>query len=508
MFTKYSHRLVISILICAMGIMPVWGRSQGRDLPAASTRSSPTQPMPWLVTVIHEVSVNELVANWQAQGVPVSALEGLPADQRITNVASGLVIEPSGRIVTRLADFRIQPKPDSITIITSDGHRLKPTSVSYDAASGYSLLVVEGLKSDLPPFAASVAARGTDHDLRFVFPMPERKVEGTLQRDSVALGRIGQSESSAAGVRVVEMEGRVFSGKAEADSFGLSDVLHIRWKASSAPPGSVVLNGQGQVVGIVESAWPTHGMVKTIQEIRQITSRLMDQNRPRRGWIGVRLAQRPDVAVALPAGGDAAIVIGEVLAGSPAAQAQLQPGDQVRRINGREVRSIAEFARLVAESAIGSEIMLDVVRAGEHRTVPVRVEARPETGVGLGPSLPMMDSVVLPNKVSRSDNERLARLGLVVQPLSAAMRRALGVESKGGVLVTEVTMSSVVGQAGIRAGDVIMAVNNKPVANEHTLLSLMRQARKTGSVILSVIRHRKSITIALDPSKLSKPGSR
>lgn len=507
MYIRHSHCIVIAIVISMMGITPVWGRAQGRDMPvAASPHRSRAQPMPWLVTVIHELSVKELLADWQAQGVAVSALEGLPTDQRITNVVSGLIIDQSGRVVTRFADFRVQPKPDSITIITSDGRRLKPTSVNYDAATGYSLLVVDGLHTDPPVFASPAAPQLTDQDLRLVYPMPERRLDGAVHRGSVTLPR---TESSVVDVRVVEMEGRLFAGSTEADAFKLSDVLHIRWKAATVPAGSIVLNGQGQVLGIVESVGPTHGMLKTIEGIRQITNRLMDQNRPRRGWIGVRLAQPPDVAVALPPKDDgAAIVIGEVLAGSPAAQAQLQRGDQVLRVNGREVRSTAEFARLVAESSIGAEIILDIVRSGEHKKVPVRVEARPETNVALGPSLPLPNAVMLPGKFSRSDNERLARLGLSVQPLSASMRRALGVEGKGGVLVTEVTMSSVVGQAGVRAGDVITAVNNKPVTNDHTLLSLMRQARKTGSVILSIIRHRKSLVITLDPSKLAKPGSR
>lgn len=506
MYIRRSHCIVIALVIWMMGSAPVWSRSQGRDVSAAaSTHRLRPEPMPWLVTVIHELSVKELVADWQAQGVAVSALEELRPDQRITNIVSGLVIEPSGRVVTRFADFRVQPKLDSITVITADGRKLKPTSVNYDAATGYSLLVVDGLHADPPAFAAAAAPRLTDQDLRLVFPTLEWKQDGALQKD-VTLPRI---DPSVVNVRVTEMEGRLFSGNTGAEAFRLSDVLHIRWKAATVPAGSIVLNGQGQVVGIVESVGPTHGMIKTIEEIRQITSRLIDQNRPRRGWVGVRLASRPDVAVAPAPNGDAApLVISDVLPGSPAAHAQLQPGDQIRRVNGREVRSTAEFARLVAESSIGAEIILDIVRSGENKAVPVRVEARPETNVAPGPSLPLPNAVVLPGKFSRSDNERLARLGLSVQPLSASMRRALGVEGKGGVLVTEVTMSSVIGQAGVRAGDVIMAVNNKPVTNDHTLLSLMRQARKTGSVILSIIRHRKSLAITLDPSKLAKPSSR
>jgi serine protease Do len=289
-----------------------------------------------------------------------------------------------------------------------------------------------------------------------------------------------------------------------------------RWKIKQvdAPDGSIILTPQGEVVGLIEFFGRSKGVVKPIEELRKLADRLALNERARRGWLGVRLEQPSEEALPEAAAEvvrNAPVIVKEILPDSPAARTDLKPGDRIYRINDQVITSIQQLADLIAKTPLGTEILLDLYRNGELKHVNVRVEARPQSVIDAlrrsaeerRESLSKFRFRLDESASARPlrDADRLARLGIKVEPLTPPMRELLRIEGTGGVLVTEVKTTGLAGQAGLRAGDAIVAVNGKPVSNQSHLVTLLNRAVRTGKATLSVSRQRKDVNITLNLSK-------
>ncbi len=527
-------------LVLAVMVTPVLGQAaRSESLSAPPAAPVVAEPVPWLVTIVFELSVKELIEDWKAQGLSVSPLKGIPKSQSITNIVPGLILKPSGQIMGRLANFRVTPKPESITVITSDGRRLKPTSVEYDPSTGYSVIEVSGLDVQPPPFASPSVLPQLDVDLKLLFQVPKAdwSQEGAPEPLPSAapqpLGKANRAEvpsgerpieelrqsalqlkQSVIKVRVIHDQLRTAAEGRASDSPLQDKAKHLEIQSSGAPDGSIVLNPQGQVVGLMEFLGPAKGMVKSVEDLRRLADRLATRDPSRQGWIGVRLAEKPSEAVKAESRADAGsrrtIVVRKVFPKSPAAAAQLQPEDVIVRLNGQEINNLKDLSQLVAGAPIGGEVDLEVLRGQEVKHLKVKIEPKPEilevmsrrTMVERAESrFGTRDSDERANSRARRDAERLARLGLKVESLTPEMRNVLGVDGSGGILITEVMTTGLAGEAGLRAGDVVMSVNGKRVTSERYLANLLNRASRTSKITLSVIRQRKPTRILLDLSK-------
>ncbi|RMG50614.1 MAG: PDZ domain-containing protein, partial [Acidobacteria bacterium] len=104
---------------------------------------------------------------------------------------------------------------------------------------------------------------------------------------------------------------------------------------------------------------------------------------------------------------------------------------------------------------------------------------------------------------TEAPESRLLRWGLKVESLTDQLRAFFGVPGTGGVLVTEVTMTRPAGQVGLRAGDVIVAVNDEPVVSGRDLVErLHRSSRSSGKIALTIYRRRRPLVISVEPSRL------
>jgi S1-C subfamily serine protease len=530
-------RIALALVVIAAPVVAQTREPETRSVQAPS--QTEVKSHPWLVTILYELSVKDWIKDLQAQGLTVSTVEGIAQSQLITNVASGLVMTPSGQILSRLANFRVRPKPDRLTVITSDGLRFQPQSVEYDSATGYSLLEVPDLKIEPPPFAALDVPTQIGENLRLLFQVPDSVHVGLLPDQSdlaqprvlrrKELYKIRQIERGAGpsiAVRVVEDTARIApqggeGKKGEVVVPGKLSQAQLELKQVDAPDGSVVLNKQGEVVGLMESLGSANCMIKSIEELRHLAERLEGRNQVRRGWIGVRLApvsgEETKARFGERSTGQSAIVVREVLPDSPAAQADLKPEDLIRRFNGQEVATIRDLSQALARTPIGSEVQLEILRGAELKQVRVRIEPRPRLvsemarrNLNALPSNPR-DSKRSGNELATKNEsatnrssrgvDRMARLGIKVEPLTQSLREYFGISGQGGVLITEVNTASLAGQAGLRAGDAIVGVNGKRVVTQRQLEMLIGRASHLGKTLLSVSRHRKPLQITLDLSK-------
>lgn len=215
-------------------------------------------------------------------------------------------------------------------------------------------------------------------------------------------------------------------------------------------------------------------------------------------------------------GASGGVRITEVEQGSAAADAGLREGDIVVEVDGENVRSARQFARLIQETPAGRSVTLGIVRGGERQSVEVTPEARAFDFSGverqverrlreieprlrkLEPRLRELEPWLREFRLRpyfdwmpRPTSPR-ARLGVQVQPLTGQLAEYFGA-TDGGVLVSAVTADSAAERAGLRAGDVIVSVDGERVRNTDDLVDRLRD--KEGEVTLGVVRDKQELSL-------------
>jgi len=198
------------------------------------------------------------------------------------------------------------------------------------------------------------------------------------------------------------------------------------------------------------------------------------------------------------------VYVESVTEGSPAARAGLKAGDIVTEFDGERVRSALHFTRLVRETVAGRAVKATIVRDGSRQTLDIT----PEEGRLRLPPLPDINREVerglrnLPRNFSFDfDFDRFpngvfltrGRLGATVMSMTDQLADYFGV--KQGLLVTTVTPDSPAARAGLKAGDVITAINGRALDAMSDLNSALRDLPADGKVELRVMRDRKELTL-------------
>ena len=218
--------------------------------------------------------------------------------------------------------------------------------------------------------------------------------------------------------------------------------------------------------------------------------------------VGIREVMGEDAAkakMAQPSG----VYVDSVREGSPAAKAGFQTGDIVVEFDGERVRSTSHFTRLVQESVPNRQVAAVVIRGTSKQTLNVVPEA--SGGINLLSRDGNLRLQEFRRQVPRDFNFDLnpdtlrrvlpangATLGVTVSPLTDQLATHFGV--KQGVLVSAVTSNSPADGAGVRAGDVITAVNGQTVASSADITRALRENRGE-TVDLTVTRDKKSLSL-------------
>ena len=207
---------------------------------------------------------------------------------------------------------------------------------------------------------------------------------------------------------------------------------------------------------------------------------------------------------------------------SPAAKAGVKEGDVVVEFDGERVRSARQLTRLVQETPEGRTVKMTVTRGDTRQTFDVTPEAssatwsfrlnEPELRAEIERGLrgfrappdrggPMFDfrydgipGIVAPR----------GRLGVQVETLSDQLAEYFGVKG-GGVLVSSVTADSPAQKAGLKAGDVITAVNGTAVRDAGELVEELRGTGDGREVRLDVVRDKKSTTVTATLERPAAP---
>ena len=221
---------------------------------------------------------------------------------------------------------------------------------------------------------------------------------------------------------------------------------------------------------------------------------------PDRAFLGVTIADiSPDKARELKLPADRGALVVDVEKGSPAAKAGLEKDDVVVEFDGERVRSAAELRRLVQETPTDRSVAIKVIRNGQPRTLTAKLEtSKKEFGfVMRGKNVPHV-------KIPEFNLRFFAGppvLGITGDTLTSQLARYFDVKQGKGVLVSEVMAGSAAEKAGLKAGDVITALDDKPVGSVEELREALDKALpKEGKrkITLSVVRNRQQMTMPVE----------
>lgn len=195
------------------------------------------------------------------------------------------------------------------------------------------------------------------------------------------------------------------------------------------------------------------------------------------------------------------VFVVDVREGGPAARAGLRSGDIVVSFDGERIRSVRQFSRLVSETPPGRTIQTEIVRDGRRQTMSVMPEAVDGPLAGLLPEIrrdiergirTLPPDLPMPPAPPGARGAR-ARFGVTLTPLTDQLASYFGVTE--GVLVSAVEAESPAAQAGIRAGDVLTAVDGRPVRTPADVTASLRTAARGAALDVRLVRDRKDMSV-------------
>jgi serine protease Do len=240
--------------------------------------------------------------------------------------------------------------------------------------------------------------------------------------------------------------------------------------------GGPLINLRGEVVGINSQIYSRSGgfmgisFAIPIDEAMRVADQLRATGRVSRGRIGVQIDQvTKDVAESIGLGKAQGALVRSVEAGSPAEKAGVEAGDIITKFNGVAIDKATDLPRLVGNTKPGSKVNVSVFRRGGSKDLSVTIaEIEPDRAVRRAAA---PDDKSKPGKGAQA-------MGLVVSELTDAEKKEQKI--KGGVKVDSVTDQAA--RAGIREGDIIVAIGNTEIANVKEFESVIAKVDRNKAV--------------------------
>ncbi len=369
--------------------------------------------------------------------------------RRMQSLGSGFVIDPSGLIVT---NNHVIKGADLITVTLQDDTVLKAKLLGHDDKTDLALLKVEPAHP-LPAVAFGDSDKARVGDWVMAIGNP-----------------FGLSGTVTAGI--VSSRGRSFDN-GPYDEFIQTDAPINRGNS-----GGPLFDMDGGVIGINTAIYSPSGDSIGIgfsipsNEARTVIEQLRRFGKASRGWIGVRIQDvSQDIADSLGLKAAKGALLAGLEADGPAARAGMKTGDVIQQVGGKGVDG-RSLPRVVGETPVGQTVPVVLWREGHALTLPVTIRAFPDD-TATPAAAPASKKPAAPALVD------LAGLGMTLAPLDDLLRQKYQIaDTQKGVVVTDVTGSGAAADRGIKAGDVIVEVQQSEVSSPAQVQTGIDEARR------------------------------
>jgi Do/DeqQ family serine protease len=361
-------------------------------------------------------------------------LQGGPREQMQRSLGSGVMVDPSGLVVTNV---HVIEGADQVKVSLSDKREFEAEIVLKDSRSDLAVLRLKDAHEKFPTldFANS---------------------------DQLMVGDVVLAIGNPFGVGQTVTHG-IISALARTQ-VGITDYqFFIQTDAAINPgnSGGALVDMTGRLAGINTAIYSRSGGSQGIgfaipaNMVRVVVASAKSGGKAvKRPWLGAKLqAVTPEIAESLGLHSPSGALVASVVANSPAARAGLKSSDLITSIDGQAVDDPNAFDYRFATHPLGGTSEIDIQRGGKPYRINVPLETAPDVG---------RNELVL---TSRSPFQ-----GAKVSNISPAVADELHLDADTeGVVVTEIADDSTAASVGFQKGDIILAVNSTKVAKTSDL---------------------------------------
>ncbi|MDB5840874.1 MAG: mucD1 [Herminiimonas sp.] len=374
-------------------------------------------------------------------------------------VGSGFIISADGYIMT---NAHVVEGADEVYVTLTDKREYKAKIIGADKRTDVALVKIEG--SNLPRLALG---------------------------DSTKL-RVGEwviAIGSPFG-----LDNTVTAGIVSAKSRDTGDYLPLIQTDVAVNPGNSggpLVNSRGEVIGINSQIYSRSGgymgisFAVPIDEAMRVSDQLKTSGKVTRGRIGVQIGEvTKDVAESLGLPRAQGALVQRVEPGGPAEKGGVEAGDVIVKFNGTAIEKSSDLPRMVGNIKPGTRSVATVWRKGANRDLNLTVtEMEP-------------DKVAKRVEPKPKPDQTVNTLGLAVNDLSEAQKKELKLD--GGAVVE--TAEGAAARVGLRAGDVILRVNNTDVKDAKQFNAVVGKLEPKKTVLLLVRRGDSSQFVTVRPA--------
>lgn len=348
------------------------------------------------------------------------------------SLGSGFFISADGYVVTN--NHVIENSVD-VTVTTDDGKTLDAKVIGRDPKTDLALLKVQ--KEGTYPFVPLSAGAPRVGDW------------------VVAVGNpFGLGGTVTAGI--VSARGR------DIGSGPYDDYLQIDAPVNRGNSGGPTFNQKGEVVGVNTAIYsPSGGSVGIAfaipsETVASVVAALKESGQVARGYLGVQIQPvTEELADSLSLKEAKGALVAETVAGTPAADAGLKPGDTITAVNGEAMAGPRELTKRISQFKPGESVSVTYFRDGKEKTATVKLAALPDQKLAMN---------------DQGAAKTGASLGLTLAPSKDGV----------GVMVADVDPNGAASEKGITKGDVIVEAGGKPVIRPADVKAAVDEARKDG----------------------------
>ncbi|HXA72453.1 MAG TPA: DegQ family serine endoprotease [Stellaceae bacterium] len=385
---------------------------------------------------------------------------GLPQERVQNSLGSGVIVDPDGLIVT---NHHVIQEAQEITVVLSDRREFEARVLRSDERTDLAVLKVDPKGERLPtlPIGDSDALQVGDLVLAIGNPFG-----------------VGQTVTSG-----------IVSGLART-AIGVSDFRSFIQTDAAINPGNsggALVDVDGKLVGINTAIYSRSGgsvglgFAIPTSMVRAVVEGAKSGKPITRAWLGAS-GQPVTAEIAQAAGLDRprGVLVKEVSADSPAAQAGVRAGDVIVAISGHEVDDPEDLRFRVATLPAGAPVPLTLWRAGKQQETSATLVTPPET----------------PSRDTQTLEGRHPLAGVTVSNLNPAIAEEMSLDmTTRGVVISDVRDRSAAQRIGLQKGDLLVSLNNKPLPTVAALRQVVNAASSPWT--LSVKRGNQTLSVTV-----------
>jgi serine protease Do len=392
---------------------------------------------------------------------------GLTKKWKEQSLGSGVIVSPDGYIIT---NNHVVEQGEEIKVTLFDRRTFKGKIVGADPKTDIAIVRIDA------------------HDLPTLTWGDSEKLQ--VGEFVLAIGN-PYSLSHTVTMGIISAVGRANVGIADYEDFIQTDAA-----INPGNSGGPLVNIKGELIGINTAIFSRTGGYQGIgfavpsNMVRIVIDQLVQKGKVTRGWIGVTIQDlTPELSQKFGLKKTSGALVSDVAKDSPAGKAGIKRGDIIFEINGKEIKDVSSLRNMVAQSKVGSEISMKILRSGHEYAIKVFIV-----------ELPREVAEVVQDKV-QNDTEAEILAGLTVMDITKEIIKQLGFnKDERGVVVVRVEPGSPADEAEIKRGDIIKEMDEKEVDDMEDFNRIASNIKKNETVLFFINRGGKRFYVVLKAS--------